>query len=725
MRPYRLRENHMGKVIEELYSSELETRDKKNIVNIAIGCSGKKYNRKNDTKVFNCYDAAVHHLGGQDAGRILAKHTSDPCQFNMDDEADAEVRELLERSMTNESFADITLPTLRCSETLFLARRKSQATLRNGFYPIQHLIYDTTRHDMFELAKRCEEHGAIVCAIRTDCLYLSNTTNESVAALTNYNDADSAFDSIGAVRCDKMGDASAMNLPNKCVEGVMNYLVEYTTDDCNVYACEREKEWRTSDDWQQDVFAELDKHDRVFVKGVTAGSGKTTTILRYIHRIGKLESSLFAFPDNATVAEMKQKCEREFGVVPRMMTAHKLLGVAFDEKLNEMQQSEASLDGVDIVVLDEVYKHDLTMLLRIRNFMQRNSAIKFIGAGDVFQLDPIGDEFNNVADTQLYRERAVAKMFGKNEVYMQCSKRFESVEDARAVEGIKHDLFHNQYTVDDVIRKYKLNEQKFDEKEFDTSATCITLSNWTRRKVAHIINNRNTRERNDCITVADTRARGTSVTSDKTGYSLRYHAGMRIISKERIKCKEGVIQKNFVMTIVAINEDTTTLNESLENATFIIPTFKLKDFTIENSRTGYSIQGATIEGKVCIFDIESEYASRKWFYTAITRARRLSDVIIYRNASNFTEGYIYRIDCKEDGKFYIGSTTRTPEQRIREHFTSAHHGSDLRLHQHIREKGNSEFTYRVLHTISDISELRRVEEELIATLKPELNMRAV
>lgn len=730
VRPYKKRENHVVKVIEDLYRSELETKDKKFIVNAAIGCTGKRQNKKHETGAFNTYDEAVAYLGGEQHGKIFRRDSSFLADINLDAES-AEVLGLIGQSLDTE---DLRAPDdceewplqsyrLRSKRELFLAQRSTKATLRNGFYPIQHLVYDQARHDMFELALKCVQAGARVCAIRTDCLYISNCANPQ--ALTTYQEPewvdvggamrqrqtpDELLASIGTVRCDGEG-LEANKLPRTRIERLCNQALDFADDDCNEFRTEREREWRRSDAWQQDVFAFMQQHDKVFVKGITAGSGKTTIILKYIAHLGKMDETLFVFPDNATILEMKQKCAREFGCTPQMKTAHKLLGIAFDEQLRELERGEASTEGIQFVVLDEMYKYDMGILLRIRNFMRRNPQLKFIGAGDIFQLEPINDHFDNVGNRQLYRQRCIAKLFDKNEVYLQCSKRFESVDDERAIADIKRDLFEQRLSVAEVVRKYGIPERRFDADAFDHATTCITLSNYTRRKVAVVINRKATAGK-ECIEVAD-----------REGYILRYHVGMKIVSKERIKMGAAIIQKNYLLEVRAIADGNVVLHEPLEGTEYTIPQDKLRFFAIENSRTGYSIQGATLEGSTGIFDLHSDHMTPEWFYTAITRNRRLRDNVVYHMHSAGSKGTVYRIDCKVDGKFYVGSTVRSVEERVKEHFASARQGSQLRLHRHIREHGEQAFEVSVLLTTTELDTLRELEGKRIAELLPELNSR--
>ena len=54
-----------------------------------------------------------------------------------------------------------------------------------------------------------------------------------------------------------------------------------------------------------------------------------------------------------------------------------------------------------------------------------------------------------------------------------------------------------------------------------------------------------------------------------------------------------------------------------------------KNFVHNYCRTCHSFQGSTIEDAITIFDHKFAYATRKWLYTAVTRAMDLKTVFFY------------------------------------------------------------------------------------------------
>ena len=54
-----------------------------------------------------------------------------------------------------------------------------------------------------------------------------------------------------------------------------------------------------------------------------------------------------------------------------------------------------------------------------------------------------------------------------------------------------------------------------------------------------------------------------------------------------------------------------------------------KNFQFNYCSTAHSVQGSTIKESITIFDWKFYYTSRKWIYTAVTRATNLNNVYFY------------------------------------------------------------------------------------------------
>lgn len=80
---------------------------------------------------------------------------------------------------------------------------------------------------------------------------------------------------------------------------------------------------------------------------------------------------------------------------------------------------------------------------------------------------------------------------------------------------------------------------------------------------------------------------------------------------------------------------------------------------------------------------------------------------------------IYKITNVVNGKFYIGKTTLTIEERFKTHFYK-HKSGKTHLYKAMRKYGFENFTIEPIET--DVFDLNEAETRLIAELKPHYNM---
>jgi group I intron endonuclease len=83
---------------------------------------------------------------------------------------------------------------------------------------------------------------------------------------------------------------------------------------------------------------------------------------------------------------------------------------------------------------------------------------------------------------------------------------------------------------------------------------------------------------------------------------------------------------------------------------------------------------------------------------------------------------VYQITNTLNGKRYIGYTSKTLEQRFREHKSSARKGSNFYLHCAIRKYGESQFTSEVLCEEKELAGVKESEILYILDRNPEYNM---
>ena len=84
-----------------------------------------------------------------------------------------------------------------------------------------------------------------------------------------------------------------------------------------------------------------------------------------------------------------------------------------------------------------------------------------------------------------------------------------------------------------------------------------------------------------------------------------------------------------------------------------------------------------------------------------------------------SEEFVYQITNKVTGDFYIGYTSRTPEERLKGHFKAANRGRKTKLYNSIRKYGEDNFEITPLY-VGDQGLIH--EKMLIEKLNPTLNL---
>lgn len=73
-------------------------------------------------------------------------------------------------------------------------------------------------------------------------------------------------------------------------------------------------------------------------------------------------------------------------------------------------------------------------------------------------------------------------------------------------------------------------------------------------------------------------------------------------------------------------------------------------------------------------------------------------------------GIIYKLTNQINGKVYIGLTTRSLEERLRQHHYDARHGKDRPLYRAMRKYGEDAFTSEIIDKAETLDELKQKEQ---------------
>ncbi|MFM7978479.1 MAG: C-terminal helicase domain-containing protein, partial [Candidatus Fonsibacter sp.] len=91
---------------------------------------------------------------------------------------------------------------------------------------------------------------------------------------------------------------------------------------------------------------------------------------------------------------------------------------------------------------------------------------------------------------------------------------------------------------------------------------------------------------------------------------------------------------NYEYVLSQINDTELIITDQSINESYTVPIKYIKaNFIHGYCRTCHSLQGSSISREITIFDWELFYTSRKWIYTAATRATDLNQVFLYNGKS--------------------------------------------------------------------------------------------
>jgi hypothetical protein len=278
----------------------------------------------------------------------------------------------------------------------------------------------------------------------------------------------------------------------------------------------------------------------------------------------------------------------------------------------------------DVVVFDEICMLGTRMLARVKQYSEKHPEKIVIGTGDTSQLEPIEPMTNTYTDTEAYANSCVDLIL-PYQLYFRENKRLKTPEDKAKLRDFKRDIFDESIPKEVTVYKY-----------FPVLATPATDFN-----IAYY--------HDTCKVVAkDTRKR--------MGKKTEYEVGESLVCRRYFKCKKTsewkgtTFFKNYEYKITDISGNIITLDNK-----FPLPLETVrKAFVYNYCRTCHSFQGLSVDKAITIYDWKCEWASRKWIYTAVTRARRLDQVFfldyqeksqkdkIMRYMRQKVEGYKYQ-----------------------------------------------------------------------------------
>jgi len=329
----------------------------------------------------------------------------------------------------------------------------------------------------------------------------------------------------------------------------------------------------------------LNDYKTIFIKATYPGSGKSQAVKNYN------DKTLFILPYNELALNLRNQ---GFNA----MTFHKFFGL----DINDFQRnSPYDCDGIKTVCFDECYLHEPKRLLYIDGFIRNNPEIQVKGVGDCDQAEPVG--FDNIE----YLNKCIDMIF-KKQIHFTEIKRLRTEEDKKKMKELKKDIFNN-ISFEDMIKKYNFRTiDKMDDVK--TTINVSYLNNTVERVNNHVY---------------------------KRVLKLpkKYNVGMKLKCRKYYKTKDKLTcNTNYTYIIEKINKDGMILLDEYDNIKYDVPNKDIEEyFKLPYCSTIDSIQGVSFgeEDKITIFDLNTSYMSRRRVWTALTRARYLDNITLYRH----------------------------------------------------------------------------------------------
>jgi len=468
---------------------------------------------------------------------------------------------------------------------------EKSTNLNEGFKLLSLLIYDVSHKILMNLKKNLESLDIQCYKCNTDCIYFEQNESKLLEFKNkfpdyfNYIDKNS-YDGIGKLKFEDNLEINGKNVLCKEYWGNIYKPVEDTV----INHIQLKNEF--------DINEIINKMDnkKIIIKADVAGAGKTYSFEQYCKLNDK--KGLFITPYNALCNDLKKKGFNS-------ITFHKLMGLRFDgvniKEGTESKEISSLIDEVDIIIFDEIYLYDTSCLQKIKDFMMKHKDMQFGATGDEYQLNPI--EKLNIKDTKKYYNRIISNMF-HNQITLHENKRCKTDEDRKKIKEITF-----------AIRNSKSKQE----------ALIILFENFNIIKDKNAIKN----FKNNVCALNDTAEWVNDIVHIKEN-DEKYYEGMEILCKTSYKGKGKRTFVNYTYEILAVEENDIVVGDDDDNIFFFTKGEMEKYFKLSYARTCHSLQGMSINEKICIFDIGHYWVNIDWIYTAITRTTDLKNINIYR-----------------------------------------------------------------------------------------------
>lgn len=537
------------------------------------------------------------------------------------------------------------IPNIKCKEyplgdgIIALQIETNKVACINGFLPIKKAIYDSSRVSMLKLFDIMLDAHLTIKAINTDAIYYAGDATNLIIALDENNMIGKAPDQY---------NLSAV--PTDVTRYPVQYVYPPRTPPLPQYKSFALRSTHYEDAWKAADFLTMDEQPatefdefltslappvcKVLVHGEFPGVGKSYTSLQLATRVcaEKQGTAIFCAPFNEHLLDNFA----EYNKIGVCKTSASLFSMYLARGMTLAVRNEAKElvipEGVAVIVFDEVYLNNVTVLTQIHRLMERRPDITYIFNGDYYgQMKAIQNYHNpDIIKHAIDQITAGGKEVILTEIKRNKNPRYKefvirlretktmNIDDRFLALAALFEEFGIKYVSDPAEIK------NFDRAIAWRNITKMALNQLKCKKLEH-------------------------------GARIRCHDAFKcqafngIETRDiREKVKRGTIQMDFrrgdAYEVLAVEDVQIVLrpidgteHKCTQAPAIAIPRKYMAHFGIHFSKTAHGYQGATINGKVLICDLftEHELKPEAYNYVALTRNTNLDDIYVYVGPADF------------------------------------------------------------------------------------------
>lgn len=470
-------------------------------------------------------------------------------------------------------------------ETVHILVIDKIADLVDGYRTIKEQIYNNMSIFMFNLYNKVIDAGIKPKGIKTDAILVFESKAELEKHFTFNPDVIGGLRFESGKTCTDSPIVQKYNDPFSIPQVAINVIKlkdEYDTNELN------------------NIF---DKHDRVMIKGLYPGVGKSTSVINYNNN-----TTLFVTPFNKLAQQTRIKgCDA--------ITANMLLGYYGDGK-DYIKSISYDVSKYKHICFDELLINPPDILHKIDVFMLKHTDKKFFATGDVDQLQPINCSDNNVSNIPKYILNCIDHMF-PNQITLKINKRLKTDEQRNKLYQLKKDIFNLKKDPLQTLKSYGFPTiHRYSQ--IKTTQNICYFNHYTISVNKHVHTTLVSQPKKNAFTINGT----------------KYWPGLELVCKKHYK-KNGIrMFVNYTYEITFIDNSQFTIKDIVEDKQFTFPIDILSHFQLSYANTCHSVQGLSIDGPITIFNVNVPHVDRYYIWTAITRATDLSNITIYQHSND-------------------------------------------------------------------------------------------